>query len=156
MKRRQFSQWVSLGVIASSLPVAIAACQSSPPSMSDSPSSSSPSPTFDSTPREDGFAAVGTVAQLDEKGFISDKAFFAGSVLVIRDPNDASSLLAVDSLCTHQACSVTWESDESIFDCRCHGSTFSADGSVINGPAQTPLGTFEAIIDGDLVLVKAV
>ncbi|NET49330.1 MAG: Rieske (2Fe-2S) protein [Merismopedia sp. SIO2A8] len=158
MKRRTFTQWISLGAIASSLPVAIAACQSTndtAPSNSPAPSSSEASETIDSTPREDGFAAVGTVAKLDEQGFISDKAFFLGAVLVIRDPNNENAVLAVDSLCTHQGCSVAWAGDSGTFDCPCHGSKFNLDGTVAAGPATAPLQKFDAIIDGDLVLVKA-
>ena len=159
MKRRTLTKYITLGAIASSLPVALAACQpsSDTDTASTEPSDSSTSAPvkIDSTPREDGFTAVATVAELDEKGFFSDKAFFAGALLVIRNPDDASSLLAVDSLCTHQGCSVDWESDTGVFACPCHGSSFNADGSVATGPAQTALGTFEAIIEGDLVLVRA-
>lgn len=158
MKRRTLTKYLTLGAIASSLPVALAACQS--PSDTASTESSGAEPAsepvkIDSTPREDGFAAVGTVAELDENGFISDKAFFAGSLLLIRDPADSAALVAVDSLCTHQGCSVDWESDTGVFACPCHGSSFNADGTVATGPATTPLGTFEAIIEGDLVLVRA-
>ena len=160
MKRRTLTKYLTLGAIASSLPVALAACQSSSDTeTATSPESSEPATSapvkIDPTPREDGFAAVATVADLDEKGFISDKAFFAGSLLVIRNPDDASSLIAVDSLCTHQGCSVDWESNNGVFACPCHGSSFNSDGSVATGPATTPLGTFEAIIEGDLVLVRA-
>ena len=157
MKRRTLTKYLTLGAIASSLPVALAACQ--PSSDTASTESSEPSTSapvkIDTTPREDGFAAVATVADLDEKGFISNKSFFAGDLLVIRNPEDASSLIAVNSLCTHQGCSVDWESDTGVFACPCHGSSFNADGTVATGPAQTPLGTFEAIIEDDLVLVRA-
>lgn len=156
MKRRTLTKYLTLGAIASSLPVALAACQSASDTASTDSSATDESPAkIDSTPRDDGFAAVGTVAELDEKGFISDKTFFGGDLLVIRNPNDSSSLVAVDSLCTHQACSVAWESDAGVFACPCHGSSFNADGTVATGPATTPLGTFEAILEGDLVLVRA-
>ena len=155
MKRRTLTKYLTLGAIASSLPVALAACQPSDTTSTGSSESDAPPVKIDSTPREDGFAAVGTVAELDEAGFLSDKAFFAGSLLVIRNPDDASSLIAVDSLCTHQGCSVDWENDAGAFVCPCHDSRFNSDGSVANGPATTPLGTFEAIIEGDLILVRA-
>lgn len=157
MKRRTLTRYLTLGAIASSLPVALAACQpASDTASTESAESNAEEPVkIDSTPRDDGFAAVGTVAELDEQGFISDKAFFAGSLLLIRDPDNASSVIAVDSLCTHQGCSVDWESDTGVFACPCHGSSFNPDGTVATGPATTPLGTFEAIIEEDLVLVKA-
>lgn len=150
MKRREFMNWVGLGVLASSLPVAIAACQ---PSNTTSDSGSEDAAATDDAPREDGFAAIGTVAELDESGSISDKTFQGEQVLVIRDPNNPEMVMAVSSLCTHQGCSVEW-SDSNTFDCPCHGSKFAPDGSVTEGPATEPLPTFEAKVEDELVLVK--
>ncbi|NER80163.1 MAG: ubiquinol-cytochrome c reductase iron-sulfur subunit [Leptolyngbya sp. SIO1D8] len=154
MKRREFVNWVGLGVLASSLPVAIAACQPSPPASDTGSSPAETEPEIDDAPREDGFAAVGTVAELDEAGFIADKNFQGSQVVIIRDPTNEAALLAVDSLCTHQGCNVDWDTEGSVFSCGCHGSQFNTDGSVAQGPAAAPLGVFEAKIEGDLVLVK--
>ena len=155
MKRRDFVNWVGLGLVASSLPVAIAACQSA--RTTPAPEATTPAESeleVDNTPREDGFAAVGTVGELDDKGFISDKDFLGTQVVVIRDPANATALLAMDSLCTHQGCSVEWDSGSNAFACPCHGSKFNTDGSVLEGPATAPLGNFAAKIEDDLVLVK--
>ncbi|MBP0000744.1 MAG: Rieske 2Fe-2S domain-containing protein [Cyanobacteria bacterium SID2] len=149
MKRREFMNWVGLGMLASSLPVALAACQPS-----ETPSDTE-TEKVDSSPREDGFAAVGTVAELDEAGVISDKSFFAGAVAVIRDPADETAAIAVNSMCTHQGCSVVWNGETKLFACPCHGSKFNPDGSVTEGPAGEPLGRFDVKIEEDLVLVKA-
>ncbi|MEB3229651.1 MAG: ubiquinol-cytochrome c reductase iron-sulfur subunit [Leptolyngbyaceae bacterium] len=154
MKRRELINWVGVGALASFLPVAIAACQSdttSSPSTSDT--AEADPPEVDSTPREDGFAAIGTVAALDEAGYISDKTFQGEQVLVIRDPADAAKVLAVNSLCTHQGCSVKWD-DSGLLVCPCHRSAFNVDGTVSKGPAEKPLNSFEAKIEDDLVLVK--
>jgi len=149
MKRREFVSWVGLGCLASSLPLAIAACQSSEP-----PVSSGDAPEVAATPRPDGFAAVGTVAALDEAGFLADKDFLGSQVVVIRDPSDDRTVVGVNSLCTHQGCHVAWDQGSEGFACPCHGSQFNPDGSVRQGPAAEPLETFEAKIEGDLVLVK--
>ena len=153
MKRREFMQWVGLGFLASSLPVAIAACQTTDKG-STTATEQTESTKIDKTPRADGFAAVGTIQDLDEKGFLSDKSFSPAAVAVIRDPADATAVLAIGSMCTHQGCTVEWTSDESVFACPCHGSKFKSDGTVTNGPTTEPLPTFEAIIEGDLVLVQ--
>ncbi|MEM6254059.1 MAG: Rieske (2Fe-2S) protein [Cyanobacteria bacterium P01_D01_bin.156] len=153
MNRREFGNLVGLGMIATSLPVAIAACKAPETASSDAPAASSAPPAIDETPREDGFAALGSVADLDANGFLAKKSFIAGPVIVIRDPAGADSVIALNSMCTHQGCSVAFE--DGAFACPCHGSTFAIDGSVTNGPATDPLGSYEAIIDGDLVLVKA-
>lgn len=150
MKRRDFINWVGLGILAGSLPVAIAACQSedtaSTPATDDSAT-----PEVDSTPREDGFAAIGTVAELDSQGFLANKTFQGQQVIVVRG---ASDVVALNSLCTHQGCSVDWDGDAEAFACPCHGSQFSPDGAVTEGPATSPLAVFEAKIEEDLVLVK--
>lgn len=155
MKRREFVNWVGLGILATSLPVAIAACNSED-TVSDAPADGSAGASavkVDETPRADGFAALGTVADLDTNGYLAKKGFIAGPVIVIRDPANADSVIALNSMCTHQGCSVEWK--ESTFDCPCHGSKFNTDGSVATGPATEPLAPYEAIIDGDLVLVKS-
>jgi glycine/D-amino acid oxidase-like deaminating enzyme/nitrite reductase/ring-hydroxylating ferredoxin subunit len=43
------------------------------------------------------------------------------------------------AVCTHLGCHLQWNSFETCWDCPCHGSHFAPDGSVLNGPAITPL-----------------
>ncbi|MEM9162817.1 MAG: ubiquinol-cytochrome c reductase iron-sulfur subunit [Cyanobacteria bacterium P01_F01_bin.4] len=154
MKRREFMNWVGAGFMASSLPVAIAAC--TPKETAEVPEVEAPAeapPKLDTSIREDGFAALGTVADLDTEGFLAKKGFIAGAVIVIRDPANAEGVLALNSMCTHQGCFVELKDD--LLACPCHGSKFNQDGTVANGPATEPLGSYEAKVDGDLVLVKA-
>lgn len=54
-----------------------------------------------------------------------------------RDESD--TLHFVDSECTHLGCMVKWNNDEKSWDCPCHGSRFSYEGKVLNGPANSPL-----------------
>ena len=58
-------------------------------------------------------------------------------VAVSRD--EQGELSAVSAACTHMGCLVHWNDAEKTWDCPCHGSRFQCDGSVMAGPAETPL-----------------
>jgi glycine/D-amino acid oxidase-like deaminating enzyme/nitrite reductase/ring-hydroxylating ferredoxin subunit len=53
--------------------------------------------------------------------------------------DDAGTLHAVSTRCTHLGCQVAWNAAERTWDCPCHGSRFDVDGEILNGPAVRPL-----------------
>ena len=57
---------------------------------------------------------------------------------------DAAGLVhAFNAICPHLGCVVQWNASEKSFDCPCHGSRFTCEGKVINGPASTDLKPIE-------------
>ena len=48
----------------------------------------------------------------------------------------------VSAKCTHLKCSLEWNSDELSWDCPCHGSRFTVEGKVMNGPANYNLPAY--------------
>ena len=135
MKRRDFINWVGLGGIASSLPVAIAACSSG------------------TTSASRDWQTVGTSAELDKTGQLLAKNSLVGPVLIV-GTSKAKNLTAVDPTCTHAACTVGWEPSTKTFLCPCHGSEYEVDGKVQKGPGKNPLKTYAAKIQGNSVVVK--
>ncbi|WP_226003017.1 FAD-dependent oxidoreductase [Paenibacillus sp. BJ-4] len=53
------------------------------------------------------------------------------------------ALHLVDTTCTHMGCEVEWNEAERTWDCPCHGSRYSYQGEVIEGPAKKSLGKVE-------------
>ena len=68
--------------------------------------------------------------------------------------DDHGTLHVVDTTCTHMGCELNWNSAEKSWDCPCHGSRFTYEGEVIEGPALRPLdihdvNTVEKLIKDD-------
>ncbi|MGQ4878934.1 FAD-dependent oxidoreductase [Billgrantia sp. LNSP4103-1] len=52
---------------------------------------------------------------------------------------EAGDLKVLSAVCPHMKCIVHWNASESTWDCPCHGSRFTTEGEVIEGPAYHPL-----------------
>lgn len=53
--------------------------------------------------------------------------------------NNKNELLTLSPVCTHLGCIVGWNNTEKSWDCPCHGSRYTKEGKVINGPAKKNL-----------------
>lgn len=53
--------------------------------------------------------------------------------------DDRGKLHFVDTTCTHLGCELNWNSAERSWDCPCHGSRFTYEGKIIQGPAVKDL-----------------
>ena len=146
LTRRAFGGAALLGVAA---PVLVACGEEEEPATGGSGSSSSPSES--SSPSGDGggsAAAGGLVAAADVP--VGGGVVLKEEELVVTQPAEGT-FKGFSAICTHQGCLVAGVSDGEI-TCDCHGSVFSADdGSVVTGPATSPLEEITLAVDGDQV-----
>jgi Rieske Fe-S protein len=92
-------------------------------------------------------AALATTAEIPVDG----GKILADQKIVITQPT-AGSFKAFTAVCTHQGCTVGSISGGAIH-CPCHGSAFSIkDGSVVNGPAASPLAPVAIKVDGTSIV----
>lgn len=67
---------------------------------------------------------------------------------------DDNTIRALDATCTHKQCPVRYKPKWGHLRCRCHGSRFRLDGTVLNPPAKEDLGVYEAAVEGDEVVIS--
>ncbi|MBL9139438.1 MAG: Rieske 2Fe-2S domain-containing protein [Verrucomicrobiales bacterium] len=60
---------------------------------------------------------------------------------------DGDAIFVVSAVCTHASCVIPAFSSTKTSTCSCHGSRFSANGSVLRGPATEPLTEYEATLE---------
>lgn len=119
----------------------LAACGSDDPATATDPATSPSTST-------DGGAAGALAATSDIP--VGGCAVFSEQKCVVTQPSEGT-FKAFTSVCTHQGCTVSASTD-GVIPCGCHGSEFSIeDGSVIQGPATSPLAEIAITVDGDSI-----
>lgn len=73
-----------------------------------------------------------------------------GSIIIF---NTGDGFLALSSKCTHSGCTVNYNHSSGNLPCPCHGSVFSTSGSVLNGPAESPLKKYDITQEGDILTI---
>jgi Rieske Fe-S protein len=113
-------------------------------------SAGAPSAPAASTPAAAGNEA-NTLAPTSEIPVGSGKIFTAEKVVVTQPVS--GDFKAFSAVCTHMGCIVSQISDGTI-DCPCHGSQFSIkDGSVVGGPAPSPLAAEAIKVSGEHIIL---
>jgi cytochrome b6-f complex iron-sulfur subunit len=65
-----------------------------------------------------------------------------------------STYVALSSICTHQGCTVNFNSSSNKFSCPCHGGMFDISGKVLVGPPTSPLPKYSVVVDGTNLIVS--
>ncbi len=71
--------------------------------------------------------------------------------VVVTQP-EAGDFKGFSAVCTHTGCLINEVADGTI-NCPCHGSKFSLDGEVVNGPATRPLNAEAITVQGDSIII---
>ncbi len=89
------------------------------------------------------FIKKGDIQGLDElkigEGAILGKGL--KKLAVYRDEDNVAHTFS--AVCPHMGCVLQWNDTEKSFDCPCHGSRFTKEGTVVNGPASSDLKKVE-------------
>lgn len=68
--------------------------------------------------------------------------------------NAEGRVTALSSTCTHLGCRVSWDPDDQLLRCPCHGGEYDRTGAVVAGPPPAPLARVRTRVEDDNVLVQ--
>ncbi|HET6985866.1 MAG TPA: Rieske (2Fe-2S) protein [Kribbella sp.] len=126
---------------------------SAPPSDPTSAPSSAPSSAPTSAPSSSAPATGMVLGPVSDVPVGGGKVFTDAKVVVTQPA--AGQFKAFSAVCTHQGCIVNKVADKTI-DCPCHGSKFNVtDGSVVAGPAPSPLPSMQVTVNGSNIVKPA-
>lgn len=74
-------------------------------------------------------------------------------VIVIRQ--NAATVVALSATCTHQGCTVGYNTGNTTLVCPCHGGVYNISGAVVSGPPPSALTKYTATLSGNIVTVKS-
>lgn len=79
-------------------------------------------------------------------------------VLIIRlaSGNQAANFAALEAVCPHAGGDLNWSDTENLVVCPVHGSRFSQQGNLVNGPAARNLRKYAISISGNLLEVRII
>ena len=83
----------------------------------------------------------GTLAQINGTHTLS-----IPNDIVMAVRTGATTFVALSAICTHEACTLLYSMDMTL-KCRCHGSSFMLDGTVITPPATVALKVYVNAFD---------
>ena len=69
--------------------------------------------------------------------------------------SEEGTFRAFSLVCTHLACTVTWNAEKKEFYCPCHDGFFDSEGKVLSGPPPSPLERWKVEVKGEKVVVGA-
>ncbi len=114
-------------------------------------------PTAAPTTAPANSGAIGTLSQLRSNGGSLDYTDPKTGDPAVAVEVSTGKVVAFDALCTHQGCTVAYNSADKLLECPCHGAAFDpAQGAqVVGGPAPTPLSPLTVTVAADGSILAA-
>jgi cytochrome b6-f complex iron-sulfur subunit len=113
--------------------------------------------TKDSSTNPSGTGGTGNKIELDLTQAANAALNNTGGSLIVRDVliinTGGGNFSAISSICTHQGCTVGYNSGTGKVQCPCHGSVYSTSGSVISGPAPRSLTAYAISLSGNMLTI---
>ena len=106
-----------------------------------------PAGTVSNLPEHDPLPVTLRVAKEDGYNEVIERR----SIFLVRS---GDGVLAIDSTCTHLGCRVSWDADEQLIKCPCHGGIYDREGMVKSGPPPKSLARLMTRVEGDKILVQ--
>ena len=66
----------------------------------------------------------------------------------------SNNFVALSSVCTHQGCTVGYNSGAGNIQCPCHGSVYTTSGSVVAGPAPKSLQSYPVTLKNNILTIN--
>jgi Rieske Fe-S protein len=151
MERKEFLSKIGGSLAFTCVACMMAACskEETTPGGSTGPTPTPPTPGGNSSTV---ILAINLATQiLAVNEFVADKG-----VIVIRTAtgNTAASFSAFSSVCPHAGSTVTYNKNNTSFNCAAHGSNFSNTGAVTSGPSASGLTKMTIEIAGSTLNIK--
>ena len=142
MDRKKFISKFGLGVAAICTGGCLASCSKS---SSDGPGGGGPTPP----------SGVSFTVDLNNEIKTVGDSVIRNGVIVVRlgAGATASSFTAVQVACTHEGTAINFNANQTRFICPNHGSQFTPEGAVLNGPASRDLKKFSISIASNTMTV---
>ncbi|MBX5438024.1 MAG: Rieske 2Fe-2S domain-containing protein [Thermoflavifilum sp.] len=139
MERRVFLHMLGLGAAAACIGC-LASC---------SKSGNTVSPSGNSDPSA---VSIDLNSQLQQVG---DYVVTNGIIIArLSSGNTPADFAALSAFCTHQGTVISYVASQDLFYCPAHGSEFSTTGSVLRGPAASPLKQYTVHISNNILTVS--
>ena len=104
-----------------------------------------------SNPTPEAGSAITTTAKFPVGSTMNFQAADGSPAVLFRT---SAGVFAYSAICTHQGCTVSYDSSQHLLICPCHGAAYdpTKSAAVVSGPAPTPLAPIKVAIKGNNIV----